>query len=90
MFRTATDRRAALTMLSSPRAVPMCAGAIIPEGPPVHAIPSGCLSELYSVPIHVARVALPGPGARSARMGMPAIHRVDPTRNGGSPCGRPV
>ena len=86
------------------RAVLMRHGAIVADGSPADVVTSESLSELYGTPIHVARVALPGPGARYARTCIPVVPipavpipavppggaNSKPTRNEGSPCGRPV
>jgi ABC-type cobalamin/Fe3+-siderophores transport system ATPase subunit len=55
------------------RPVLMRNGAIVADGSPEGVVTSDSLSELYGTPIHVARVALPGPGARSVRTWVPVV-----------------
>jgi ABC-type cobalamin/Fe3+-siderophores transport system ATPase subunit len=60
------------------RAVLMRDGAIVADGPPEQVVTSDSLSWLYGTPIHVARVALPGPGAPGEVL--TCIPTVGPTR----------
>ncbi|MGB7797367.1 MAG: ABC transporter ATP-binding protein [Pseudonocardiaceae bacterium] len=75
------------------RAILMRNGAIIADGSPEDVVTSDSLTELYGTPIHVARVALPGRGARSARTCIPVQLFGDgsePIRNEGPPWASPM
>ena len=75
------------------RAILMRNGAIIADGSPEDVVTSDSLTELYGTPIHVARVALPGRGALSARTCIPVQLVGDgsePIRNEGPPWASPM
>lgn len=66
-----TTHQPAHALTHANRAVLMCEGAVVADGRPDDVVTSDRLSDLDGVPIHVARVALPGGQRREIRTCVP-------------------